>query len=292
MLNNFSFLGNADAIPKRICPIFLLIDTSGSMEGTRIGAINSAIEEIIPDLRELSNKQADSEIRLAVLEFSSGCEWVTPRLMSMDSFDDWVPLQANGLTDLGEAFLELNRQLSKNGFMDRSSATSGFYAPVIILLSDGDPTDDWLSALKELQKNKWYQASLRVALAIGDDPNLDILRKFIRNPELLFHVTDISQLKKVVRFIAVTSSQVASTSAVITENTSRTPANSKDVAPTSAENILNETLREQRTDDDFGIPSPSPAPVPPQNPFPAPMPSAFAEPVSVENDDDEWDDDF
>jgi uncharacterized protein YegL len=214
--------------------------------------------------------------------------------MSMDSFDDWVPLQANGLTDLGEAFLELNRQLSKNGFMDRSSATSGFYAPVIILLSDGDPTDDWLSALKELQKNKWYQASLRVALAIGDDPNLDILRKFIRNPELLFHVTDISQLKKVVRFIAVTSSQVASTSAVITENTSRTPANSKDVAPTSAENILNETLREQRTDDDFGIPSPSPspAPVPPQNPFPAPMPSAFAEPVSVENDDDEWDDDF
>ena len=156
------------SVPRRTMTLFFLIDTSGSMEGPRIGAINSAIEEIIPDLRELSNSQADSEVKLAILEFSSGCEWVTPRLMSMDSFDDWVPLQANGLTDLGEAFLELNRKLSKTGFMDRSSASSGFYAPVIILLSDGDPTDDWLSALKQLQENKWYQASLRVALAIGE----------------------------------------------------------------------------------------------------------------------------
>ena len=249
MLNNFGFLGSADAIPKRICPIFLLIDTSGSMEGARIGAINSAIEEIIPDLRELSNSQADSEVRLAILEFSSGCEWVTPRLMSMDSFDDWVPLQANGLTDLGEAFLELNRKLSKTGFMDRDSASSGFYAPVIMLLSDGDPTDDWLGALRKLQENKWYQASLRVALAIGEDPNLDVLKKFIRNPELLFHVTDISQLKKVVRFIAVTSSQVASTSAAITEETARIPANSKDVSPTSTENTLIGTLHHQEPEE-------------------------------------------
>lgn len=42
-------------------PIFFLIDTSGSMEGKKIGAVNSAIEELIPDLRHLSESQADSE---------------------------------------------------------------------------------------------------------------------------------------------------------------------------------------------------------------------------------------
>ena len=184
--NLSSFLGNAESIPKRVMPIFFLIDTSGSMEGKKIGAVNSAIEELIPDLRHLSESQADSEIKLSVLKFSTGCEWVTPALMSLDAFDDWEPLDANGLTDLGAAFLELNDKLSKNGFMDRGAASSGFYAPVILLLSDGEPTDDYLTALKKLQQNKWYQAALKIAIAIGEDANREVLKKAIRNVELLF----------------------------------------------------------------------------------------------------------
>ena len=199
--NLSSFLGNAESIPKRVMPIFFLIDTSGSMEGKKIGAVNSAIEELIPDLRHLSESQADSEIKLSVLKFSTGCEWVTPALMSLDAFDDWEPLDANGLTDLGAAFLELNDKLSKNGFMDRGAASSGFYAPVILLLSDGEPTDDYLTALKKLQQNKWYQAALKIAIAIGEDANREVLKKAIRNVELLFTVNDIGSLKKIIRFL-------------------------------------------------------------------------------------------
>lgn len=124
--NLSSFLGNAESIPKRVMPIFFLIDTSGSMEGKKIGAVNSAIEELIPDLRHLSESQADSEIKLSVLKFSTGCEWVTPALMSLDAFDDWEPLDANGLTDLGAAFLELNDKLSKNGFISQAQHLPDF----------------------------------------------------------------------------------------------------------------------------------------------------------------------
>ena len=89
--NLSSFLGNAESIPKRVMPIFFLIDTSGSMEGKKIGAVNSAIEELIPDLRHLSESQADSEIKLSVLKFSTGCEWVTPALMSLMIGNRWTP---------------------------------------------------------------------------------------------------------------------------------------------------------------------------------------------------------
>ena len=224
-------------------PIFFLIDTSGSMEGKKIGAVNSAIEELIPDLRHLSESQADSEIKLSVLKFSTGCEWVTPALMSLDAFDDWEPLDANGLTDLGVAFLELNDKLSKNGFMDRGAASSGFYAPVILLLSDGEPTDDYLTALKKLQQNKWYQAALKIAIAIGEDANREVLKKAIRNVELLFTVNDIGSLKKIIRFIAVTSSQIASTSATVSEDSAETPADVKDVRSTSAEHQMAEAAK-------------------------------------------------
>ena len=213
------------------------------MEGKKIGAVNSAIEELIPDLRHLSESQADSEIKLSVLKFSTGCEWVTPALMSLDAFDDWEPLDANGLTDLGAAFLELNDKLSKNGFMDRGAASSGFYAPVILLLSDGEPTDDYLTALKKLQQNKWYQAALKIAIAIGEDANREVLKKAIRNVELLFTVNDIGSLKKIIRFIAVTSSQIASTSATVSEDSAEAPADVKDVRSTSAEHQMAEAAK-------------------------------------------------
>ena len=152
-------------------------------------------------------------------------------------------LDANGLTDLGAAFLELNDKLSKNGFMDRGAASSGFYAPVILLLSDGEPTDDYLTALKKLQQNKWYQAALKIAIAIGEDANREVLKKAIRNVELLFTVNDIGSLKKIIRFIAVTSSQIASTSATVSEDSAEAPADVKDVRSTSAEHQMAEAAK-------------------------------------------------
>lgn len=247
--NLSSFLGDAQSIPKRIMPVFFLVDTSGSMDGKNIGAVNSAIEEIIPDLRHLSESQADSEIRLAVMQFSSGCEWVTPSLMALDSFDDWVPLQAGGLTELGQALEELNNKLSKNGFLERSSASSGYYAPVIILLTDGEPTDDYVNPLKKLQENKWYQSALKIAIAVGE-ANKEVLKRIVRNIELVINVDDISQLKKVIRFIAVTSSQIASTSATVSEDIK--PSDVKDVRPVQAEKQMVKALKTMLEEDDSG----------------------------------------
>lgn len=245
--NLSSFLGDAQSIPKRIMPVFFLVDTSGSMDGKNIGAVNSAIEEIIPDLRHLSESQADSEIRLAVMQFSSGCEWVAPSLMPLDSFDDWVPLQAGGLTELGQALEELNNKLSKNGFLDRSSASSGYYAPVIILLTDGEPTDDYVNPLKKLQENKWYQSALKIAIAVGE-ANKEVLKRVVKNIELVINVDNISQLKKVIRFIAVTSSQIASTSAVVSDDNK--PSDVKDVRPLQAEKQMVKALETMFEEDD------------------------------------------
>jgi len=291
-LDNFSsFLGAPEAIPKRVMPFFFLIDTSKSMEGKKIGAVNAAIEEILPDLRRLSDSQADSEIRLAILKFSSGCEWVTPSLISLDSFDDWEPLVADGLTDLGYAFDELNRQFSENGFLSRSSASSGFYAPVIMLLSDGDPTDDWYGALKKLQNNKWYQSAIKIAIAIGEDANREVLQKSIRNPELLFSVNDISNLKKVVKFIAVTSSQIASTSAAVGKENPQQSANV--ITPDATEEQIVKNVRNSL--DDFADFEPESVPIPASIPLspPVSVPPPISELDSTDDvvgpiDEEDW----
>jgi len=56
--------------------LFFLIDTSGSMEGNKIGAVNDAVANVLPMLDEISAENPDAEIKVAALEFSSGVNWL------------------------------------------------------------------------------------------------------------------------------------------------------------------------------------------------------------------------
>ena len=56
--------------------------------------------------------------------------------------------------------------------------------PVLALLSDGQPTDDFDGGLKELLDLPWGKKAVRMAIAIGQDCDREILQKFIANPEL------------------------------------------------------------------------------------------------------------
>lgn len=242
------FLGETEAINRRVMTMFFLVDASGSMTGAKMGAVNSAIEEMIPDLRDLSESNADAEIKLAVLKFSTDCEWATPAPVSLERFGDWEPLEADGLTALGTACTELCSKLSqKTGYMTRDASPFGYYAPVIILLSDGGPTDDFENGLSKLKENKWYKSALKIAIAIGSDADNDVLVKFTGNKELVIPVNNSSTLKKLIRFAAVTSSQIASTSSAVssgTETDSYVQSDVSDVSSANAERQVAEALAE------------------------------------------------
>lgn len=193
-------------IARKTMVMFFLIDTSGSMEGEKIGALNDAMRDIIPDIRDISEKNAQVLIKIAVLGFASGTEWITPLPQEFDTFK-WNNLEAGGCTDLGEACSELNTKLDPNGFIESN------IAPVIILMSDGEPTDDYKSKLSVLTKNKWFKIGLKVAIAIGQDANKDILAEFTGNKELVIPVHNKAMLKKMIRVVSVTSSKVGSSKA-------------------------------------------------------------------------------
>ena len=55
-------------VPRRTMVLFFLIDTSGSMSGAKIGTVNAAIENVIPELKDLSESNADSQVKIAVLQ--------------------------------------------------------------------------------------------------------------------------------------------------------------------------------------------------------------------------------
>lgn len=104
----------------------------------------------------------------------------------MDAEDfTWSFLTADGLTDFGEACKQLNEKLSRKAFM---GDVAGSFAPAIFLLSDGEPTDEYASSLAKLKENNWFKKAIKVAVAIGEDANRDVLAEFTGNKEAVLTV--------------------------------------------------------------------------------------------------------
>ena len=132
---------------RREMVLFLLIDQSGSMEGTKIGAVNTAVREFLPEIPD----EVDAAIKIAALLFSNNCHWVYDSPRPAADFE-WNDIKAEGLTDLGAACCELDRKMSRHEFL---TAPTGAMAPAVILLSDGEATDDYKTGLNALWSNNF-----------------------------------------------------------------------------------------------------------------------------------------
>ncbi|MGP1428341.1 MAG: vWA domain-containing protein [Treponema sp.] len=202
-------LSEATEIPRKTMIMFFLIDTSGSMDGDKIASLNDAMREMLPDIQDIPSSNADALIKLAVLDFASGTEWITPLPQDLDTFR-WQDLEAGGTTDMGEACRELNAKLDCASFLQDKV---GNFAPVIILMSDGAPTDDFKSGLAALKQNKWFGAAIKIAFSIGQDADDDVLADFTGNKELVIPIMGKAMMKRMIRFVSVTSSKIGSAKA-------------------------------------------------------------------------------
>lgn len=222
-----SSLLDVTPVPRRVMTLFFIVDTSGSMGGTKISAVNVAIREVLPMLNDISASNADAEIKIAFLEFSSGARWLYDNAKATSDFI-YNDLEVNGLTDLGDAYRALNDKLSrKGGFMDE---TTGAFAPALILLSDGAPTDNWESPLKTLKENNWFKSAIKVAIAIGNDADKEVLKEFTGNIEAVIETHNIEALKTIIRTVSVTASQIGSQSSTVGNKTKQDVVNEAVVA--------------------------------------------------------------
>lgn len=201
-------LANISPAPRKVMTLFYLVDTSGSMEGSRIGTVNAAMEQCVPLLKEVARTNDDAEIKVAILQFSSGCSWVTPASGPV-GLDDiiWNDLYAGGVTEFGEALWELDKKLSKNEFL---RSQTGAYAPVILLLSDGEPTDDWETALDQIKQNNWFKHAIKIAIDIECESNKFVLASFTGNSEAILDARDTATLKKMIHKVSVRASEFQS----------------------------------------------------------------------------------
>lgn len=153
-----------------------LCDASGSMRGEKIQALNNAIREAIPHMRTVASENPHADVLVRAIRFADGAQWHVAQPTPVERFQ-WNDLTAGGSTDMGKAFTLLAEQLRIPPMSERA------LPPVVVLISDGQPTDDFASGLRKLLELPWGQKSVRLAIAIGDDADVETLRRFIGHEE-------------------------------------------------------------------------------------------------------------
>ena len=201
----------ATGVSRKSLVIFFMIDTSGSMKGTKIGELNTIMEELIPEIRRVG--EADTEVKVAVLTFSTDVKWMYPEPIPIEEFE-WVRLNASGVTSMGAAFKELSSRMSRNSFLNSPSLS---FAPVIFLMTDGYPSDDYEEGLKALSVNSWYKFGLKAALGIGNEANDEMLAEFTGSSDTVVHAYSGNQLAQMIKIVAVTASQIGSKSMTLSD---------------------------------------------------------------------------
>jgi uncharacterized protein YegL len=153
-------------------------DCSGSMAaGGKIQSLNTAIREALPQMQKVADENPNAQVLVRVLTFSSGARWLVPQPTPVADFA-WSDLSSDGVTDMGKALTMLADQLKIPPMTGRA------LPPVLVLISDGQPTDDFQDGLKSLMGQPWGKKAVRMAIAIGEDADLDILQQFIGNAEI------------------------------------------------------------------------------------------------------------
>lgn len=149
-----------------------LADCSISMRNSgKIDALNEAIRRSIPHMQEVAYENPNAQVYIRAIKFSSGASWHIEERVPVEEFD-WQDLEVKGVTDLGAAFKLLKDSLRVAEMSDRA------LPPVVVLISDGQPTDDYKSALKELMEEPWAVKAVKIAIAIGRSANKRILKEF------------------------------------------------------------------------------------------------------------------
>lgn len=185
-----------------------LLDASGSMAvDGKIEALNQAIRDALPHLRELASQNPFVEILVRAIVFADGSRWHIADPTPVHDVS-WPPVTAGGYTDLGSALVKVAEILKVPPMEARA------FPPVLVVVSDGRPTDDFEAGLERLMAEPWGRRAVRLAIAIGADADLDVLARFIGDPDISpFTAHDPEQLAYLVRFVSTAASQLASSPA-------------------------------------------------------------------------------
>lgn len=185
----------------RRLPVYFLLDTSGSMNGEPIQALNNALSGMIQSLR--SDAQASETLWISIITFNSTVSELVP-LTELPSFQLPEITDPIGATFTGKA-LELLHTKVNTDIRKGNANQKGDWKPLLFLITDGKPSDTMLYS-EMIPKIKALNFGVIVGCAVGqlgDDSKL----KELTDNVVHLATADTSTLKQFFKWVSDTIEQ-------------------------------------------------------------------------------------
>ncbi|RYY79554.1 MAG: VWA domain-containing protein [Moraxellaceae bacterium] len=181
----------------RRLPVYLLLDTSGSMHGEAIEAVKNGMQILLSTLRQ--DPYALETAYLSIISFDTTAKQLMP-LTELAAFQ--VPdIQASGTTQLGQALALLADKIDEE-VQKTTADTKGDWKPLIFIMTDGAPTDDWNQGLARLKQVK---TGVIVACAAGHAADTVVLKQ-ITEVVVELATTDSNAIKAFFKWVSASVS--------------------------------------------------------------------------------------
>lgn len=181
----------------RRLPVYLLLDTSGSMYGEPIEAVKNGVQVLVSTLR--SDPYALETAYLSIITFNSTAQQLTP-LTELANFQQ-PEIEASGCTSLGAA-LSLLAQKVDQEVTKTTPEVKGDWKPLVFIMTDGVPTDDITQGLAAFKNCKF---AMVVACAAGKGADQNVLKK-ITESVVSLDTADSATIKSFFKWVSASIS--------------------------------------------------------------------------------------
>lgn len=157
----------------RRLPVYLLIDTSGSMRGEPIQAVNNGLKVLVNALRQ--DPYALESVYLSILTFDLSARELFPLTHLEQVRVPEVEVPQSGATFLGAALALLVERIDRD-VVRSTEERKGDWRPLVFVMTDGSPSDvqAFELAVAEVKKRPFGNI---VACAAGPKAKRDYLKK-------------------------------------------------------------------------------------------------------------------
>lgn len=188
----------------RRLPVYLLLDCSGSMQGDPIVAVNEGLGMIYSLL--INDAHALETVYISVITFSNRVDQY--QLVPLEFFQP-PQLRADGETRMGAALDFLVQSIEQDLIQNLPQQNQhGDFCPLVFLLTDGIPTDNYRDALYRLKALSGSRKPSVVALGCGPHVNTTLLHEITSNV-FLMHSVAPETIKAFFRWISSSISQTS-----------------------------------------------------------------------------------
>lgn len=133
--------------PEPRCPCVLLLDTSGSMQGAPIEALNQGLLSFKDELTK--NPLASRRVEVSIVTFDSNIN-VVQDFVTADQFTPPI-LTAQGLTTMGAGIHKSLDLIQERKAQYRSNGVA-YYRPWIFMITDGEPQGEPDEAVEQASR--------------------------------------------------------------------------------------------------------------------------------------------